>query len=241
HLDTPLGVGQNVVWCASLQIAWDELRRWNGADLLLADNPPAAVGLAAGHFPRAWAGEEDVVAEAGLVSEGLRQRIERQMGQKFGDDHDAPLLQTLPDVPADVGAYAYLRKRLQFATPFEVVEALGFTFTRSARTTRTDDGRELTVLDEEERVVRAFGVESLQPDSPPQRRMAEQVRVLWHIEGQGGMQSYGIELLAPGEDRIIFAMLDFDVHNARAGWTLQHAVDRSLHRMRTAAMVEMRV
>src|SRR5690606_179126 len=45
HLDAAIEPGRSLVWCASMQLAWDALGDWAGGPVQLWGNPPAAVSM----------------------------------------------------------------------------------------------------------------------------------------------------------------------------------------------------
>jgi hypothetical protein len=240
HLDVPIEPGKNVVWCASLQVAWDELTRWNGADVLLEGDPPEAAGLAASRFPRAWVGEEDLIAEAGVMDEALITRIQRQFHDKFGGRQDAQR----PGLTANnaLGMYAYLHKQLAFDQPFGQTQTdfqyvLSVTQKEDRYDARLDREAKVFEVKTHRQPVAAFGLESLDSDNEEELRLAKQVRVLWFDrEAQFTPDSFGVELLALGGDRIILATLDYDLASPPGEWTLRRAVNQVINRMERSTL-----
>jgi hypothetical protein len=114
-LDTPTPAAKNVVWCGSLQIAWNRLRD----DLLRS--PPSIAGAEAvvSRLNQAGLTEQDLpedsyLAAAGLVKDGIAERIQEQMEERFQVDV------SFHDMPKDTAAllYSYLQTHVKFTIPF---------------------------------------------------------------------------------------------------------------------------
>lgn len=117
-LDVPHEAGKNLMWCVTLQLAWDELRKDIGASKPTLKGGP-------GWLPKLNAGTsgpndlrpEWYVALAAPKRDAQR-LIEEAMAAKFPGV--AVPVQIAPD-PDDLKrvAFAYLRRMLPFNTPFE--------------------------------------------------------------------------------------------------------------------------
>ena len=114
-LDTPMPAGKNVVWCGSLQIAWNRLRD----DLLRS--PPSIAGAEAvvSRLNQAGLTEQDLpedsfLAAAGWVKDGIAERVQGQMEERFQVEV------SFDDMPVDTEAlvYSYLQAHVKFAIPF---------------------------------------------------------------------------------------------------------------------------
>jgi hypothetical protein len=119
-----------VVWCASFQAAWKRLQhdlvkepvRLDGAETLveaLNEAPDPAADI-----PEKW-----LYAAAGLTEDGIVERIQREMAERFPDKE--------PDIGIADGllAYAYLSAALNFPKPyFQNDEPLLFTDSSGRRT-----------------------------------------------------------------------------------------------------------
>jgi hypothetical protein len=116
-LQTPHAEGANLVWCVTLQLAWDEM-----ADDL-QDPAPTLIGgpayvaqLNAGRGARGLVKEDWYVALAGSLKDGIVEKIHARMAKRF-PGVSVPLGEI--DPRADSIAFAYLRRILPFRTPFE--------------------------------------------------------------------------------------------------------------------------
>lgn len=121
YLEAPLDSANNTIYCASFQMAWSKLRQQLiKEDIRLADDP-----LTARQLNRQLLGNDDVssgsyVAEAGVLSQELIERINRGLREKFGDQGGESF--NVPQTAAgdrSIIAYAYLQKNLEFHTQFE--------------------------------------------------------------------------------------------------------------------------
>jgi hypothetical protein len=120
-LDTPLPEGKSAVWCSSFQIAWDRLRDD------VAGGPFSISGAedVAERLERARGAADDLeassyFADAGLMKDGIVERIRRGMKTKFPDAPAADLPEGAPETVAV--AYAYLRAAVDFEKPYDVSE-----------------------------------------------------------------------------------------------------------------------
>jgi hypothetical protein len=120
-LDTPLVTERNLVYCSTVQIVWDDLRRTLGVDSLdFREACLLSAKLNAQRFPRDSLPDKSYVALAGRSTENVRNRFVAARQQKFPNA-------TLP-MPPPVGglaleAYCYLGKRLPFRAKFDKLDA----------------------------------------------------------------------------------------------------------------------
>lgn len=118
HLEGQIRSGENLVYCATFQLAWDELRSKSKTDLVqLQDNPPLAEALNRGKFPRSALSEESSVIHMGLVKDGIVDAIKQEMNRKFpGLEYPLAVDSGIVGI-----AFAFLHKKLPFDTRFEVL------------------------------------------------------------------------------------------------------------------------
>ena len=113
-LDTPLVKPGNAVWCATFQVAWNEMRdNVIGSPLRIAnaqavvdrlnDSPVSESALPPGSY----------FAAAGRLDDGIVEKIQQAMARRFPDAQ-------LPDFAGAAGfvTYGYLNKQAVFTTPF---------------------------------------------------------------------------------------------------------------------------
>jgi hypothetical protein len=163
-LDTPMPSAKNVVWCGSLQIAWNRLRD----DVLRA--PPSIAGAEAvvSRLNQAALTEQDLpedsfLAAAGFLKHGIVETIRGQMLERFQRDVQ------FDDIRGDavVLAYSYLQTHVKFTIPFFENEKL-FLF-------KDSQGRETHVT--------SFGIRP--EDEYAYGRLRHQVEVLYVYRDPG--------------------------------------------------------
>ena len=122
-LDTPVPEGKNVIWCGTLQLAWNHLEE----DVL--HEPPNLRGAeaVAQRLNEAQFTEDDLppdsyLAEAGFAKDGIVERIKSEMASRFHKTVEIDPLE-----PSDILAYAYLEAKADFTVPyFDSPEPLTF-------------------------------------------------------------------------------------------------------------------
>jgi len=181
HLEAPIEPGRSALWCATFQLAWNEVCALVGEDIHFVEEPPMVAILNKRSATKDDLDEASYVALAGFVRDGIYGRIPKALERKF-KGAARPRLLPSPAVaprPQDIVAYAYLFKNLEFPTRFERLdEPLDFAGTR----------------------VECFGIgREYKPDHP---RLYPQVRILYYQ----GPDDFAVELLTKSEeDRLILA------------------------------------
>ena len=114
-LETPLPQGKNVIWCASLQLAWDSLKKnVVGEPIKIKGVEELVEKLNAGEFPANALENESYYAAAGWKKDGIAAKIQAEMQARFPDV--TPDLSGVTDATAI--AYAYLKAGLKFRIPY---------------------------------------------------------------------------------------------------------------------------
>lgn len=120
HLEAEIGKGKNIVFCASFQMAWDQLTNdWLRTPLELEGNPKTAQIL-----NQHLIGKDDIldvcyVAMVGTVRDHILDKIHQALAEKFGETSQLDLILSNPN---GVLAYAFLQKSLPFDAEFEVFD-----------------------------------------------------------------------------------------------------------------------
>lgn len=118
HMEQEIRPGENVVYCASFQLAWNEVK-----DSIIKDNvrlegdPPLVNYLNRSLSDKKNISQNDYLAMAGLVRDSIIQRINDALKETF--KNEAPVVEEIGGRPDDVVAYAYLYKNLRFQKEFE--------------------------------------------------------------------------------------------------------------------------
>lgn len=124
HLETPITIHENVLWCGTFQLAWNEACSLVGEDLHF-DNEPAMVEiLNRRSFTAQDIDTESYVAVAGFVKDAVHDQIAQELQNKFRGQAVPRYIppKHLTPRPQDIVAYSYLFKSLEFRAPFERIE-----------------------------------------------------------------------------------------------------------------------
>jgi hypothetical protein len=117
HLEAEIVAGRNVVYCASFQIAWDELLdKIIGEPLELQGDPLTARMLNKRLVGKADIAKDCYLAMAGLERDGIVGRVHQALRETF---NRSPGLDLTLNSPDDILAYAFLEKSIPFDTEFE--------------------------------------------------------------------------------------------------------------------------
>jgi len=167
NLEEVIPPNKNLVYCATFQLAWNELRdEMIGEDIRLTSEPPMVAKLNQKLVTKDMVPNGSYVAMVGFGKDEIVRRINESLIEEFGDA--APVVVEEDMLPGSILAYAYLLRVLRFATPFEKLESpLDF----------AGEGESTPVA--------AFGIEEYNSKNSRHRRMAEQVEVLaydYHTE-----------------------------------------------------------
>jgi hypothetical protein len=173
-LQSKLDKGRNVIWCASFDMAWKELKTLVGHDIQVkgAEETVALLNnsmIAAGDLP-----DQSFYAAAGYIRDGIVAKIQKEMQKQFpGETHPS-----FGDLNKDtqIVAYSYLQASLAFAYPyFDYDPPLFF---------KTTDGRETKVA--------SFGIREI--DDYAYMRLRKQVKVM-HVKYSRDNPSYPLEFV----------------------------------------------
>ncbi len=205
HLEQEIGKGINVLWCASFQLAWNELAALSGGQVALEGKPAAARVLNRRSVTRKDVPPDGLVAEAGLVGDGAVERIRRKAAEAFAGSAAPRLPGALSGLPDDaVVAYACLHRGLPFAIPFRRLDGRPFWWRRNPNGTWRIDRR-----------FACFGIAKYAPDDPAEAGPARQVRIIWHRYDwpkralDDVREEYVVELQTTSQaDRLILARID---------------------------------
>ena len=118
HLREKHQPGKNLLWCATFQLAWDELSGILKGPVQLKDEPEMAAVLNARLVTKGDLDDASYVARAGFGKDRIVEAIREELNRKFSGAA-APLLVPDPQSlrPQDIVAYAYLVKNLTFRIP----------------------------------------------------------------------------------------------------------------------------
>ena len=132
HLECAIAGDKNVLWCATFQIAWNELCDLLGGPVQCPATQEMADALNKKAVTLTDVDEASCVAMAGYPTGGpddILNRITAALKDKFGGPARPELLPSRQSVPRDAWiAYAYLFKQLPFEWAFERMQHWGLTF-----------------------------------------------------------------------------------------------------------------
>jgi hypothetical protein len=119
HLEAGIGSGRNLLYCATFQIAWDQLRDdvLGGHPLQLEGDPPVARALNEQLVGKRDISGEYYLAMAGFGRDRIVERIEQALRKKFDRTPGLDLLCESDEILA----YAFLEKSIPFDTEFQVL------------------------------------------------------------------------------------------------------------------------
>jgi hypothetical protein len=126
--DVPLDPGKNVLWCGTLQLAWNKAIDLVGEKLRFTTPSPIADLLNREDFTEADLNPDSYVAIADFEKNNVEDEIRAALEKTF---HGAASPELIPPKPSNPGpddfvAYAYLYKDLAFAHPFSDNDPLVF-------------------------------------------------------------------------------------------------------------------
>jgi hypothetical protein len=126
--DLPLAPNHNMLWCATLQLAWNEAIGLVGEKLHFTRPSPVADLLNREDFTRKDLDPGSYVAVADFERNHVEAEIRAALEQTFHGEASPELIPEVPRNPGpdDFVAYAYLYKNLAFAVPFADMGPLDF-------------------------------------------------------------------------------------------------------------------
>jgi len=83
HLAAAIKPNTNVLWCGTFQLVWNELCDLVGENLHFADEPGMVAELNRKEFSAAGLDDESYLALAGFVRDGIFDKIDRSLKDKF--------------------------------------------------------------------------------------------------------------------------------------------------------------
>lgn len=123
YLEVKLNSTTNTLYCASFQMAWSKMRNQIiKEDIKIEGTPPTAFQLNRQLLSNDDVSSSSYVAEAGVLSKELIERINKGLLEKFGDGESFKMA-TPTKAVSSIIAYAYLQKNLEFRNEFEKLTA----------------------------------------------------------------------------------------------------------------------
>ncbi|MCD4824537.1 MAG: hypothetical protein K8S55_08010 [Phycisphaerae bacterium] len=219
HLEQKIPKDKNVLWCATFQLAWNELMDLAGGPLRMPNQPSMVDVLNQRKVSGNDVNSENVVVMAGLVADGVLEKTRKDIERKFHGQGVPELLPASNMLPPDaVVMYAFLLNQLPFRVTFKRLYAMPF------RSYSAMKDREGTKPPE----VACFGIYQYLLHDKRESKQASQVRILWHkfaITEDRINAYFAVELLtASKEDRLILAKLSPEKTLAATITKVQHLI-----------------
>jgi hypothetical protein len=174
-LQSKLDKGRNVIWCASFDMAWKELKALYPPTFLQVKGAEETVALlnnsmiAVEDLP-----DQSFYAAAGYIRDGIVTKIQKEMKEQFPGETPPSFGNLNKDT--QIVAYSYLQASMAFAYPyFDYDPPLFF---------KATDGRETKVA--------SFGIREL--DDYAYMRLRKQVKVM-HVKYSRDNPSYPVEFV----------------------------------------------
>jgi len=118
HLEHEIQADKNLLWCATAQVAWNELCNLIGEDVHLENEPEMVSILNKKTVTAADLDEASYIAMAGTIDQDIFGKIQTALEKKF-KGQASPELVPLPSSDLLWVAYSYLFKALPFEWAFE--------------------------------------------------------------------------------------------------------------------------
>ena len=171
-LHEPIVPNHNVIWTASFQLAWDAQRREIGGDIDMVNQPLLADQLNQSPIDARRPLSDRWIADAGPWIRSRIHSLRRRISEQFDDSASMKLLpDENPPMSGAMFMYACMIEQLKFEHPFDDLEPEWFTLNP------TDESDYAT-----EPSFRYFGLDWYDPKSDHERALAEQIRILRHID-----------------------------------------------------------
>jgi len=123
YLNHSITPGKNLLWCATMPLAWNELLDLADGEIHIAEgDPPLVTELGKSTVTNKDLDDSSYVALAGLTP-NILEVISRALATKFKGQASPELLGQIPKLPDNSAvAYSYLFKDLEFESPFKTFE-----------------------------------------------------------------------------------------------------------------------
>lgn len=130
YMNSQIVTGNNLVYCSTFQLAWNELKdNIIKGNIIIDGNPAGANFLNEGLSRKNDISEKYYVAMAGYNKDNIIGKINRKLKEKFGAS--APKVTEKLVYPEDILAYSYLNVDLQFMYKFnELNQPINFKNTK---------------------------------------------------------------------------------------------------------------
>jgi hypothetical protein len=115
-LNTKIDNRNNLVYCVTFQLAWDELKKLAGGNIEMENAPELVSVLNNSKVKRNIIPKDAYIATAGLAEDGIIHEIDKKLKKQFGRRFSE--LTYYPRSGAEIIAFAYLFRKLPFKYKF---------------------------------------------------------------------------------------------------------------------------
>ena len=133
-LDTKLDSKTNTIYCATFELAWNELKKFHQGKVLLKDGPDYLEDLNKSTLSKDELPKDSCVVAAGKVSDGIVDKIDQELKKKLKTSLED--LQYTPGANARLIAFAYLQRNLPFRRKFTRFRKKSIQFQGGEKTTK---------------------------------------------------------------------------------------------------------
>lgn len=119
-LNQPLNKGENLIFCSTFQMAWNEMMDLIQGPVQLEGAPPLATQLNERLLGKEELSSEDYLVMVGQGKDNISEKIQESLKSRF---NYSPQLDLSVSHPNDYLIFAFLRKALQFEIAFESPKA----------------------------------------------------------------------------------------------------------------------
>lgn len=123
HIEAVIPKGRSVIYCSTIQLAWNELiNEVIRKDIHIDDGPDWVINLNKQIGSKNDISERYYVAKAGFVYDGIVEKINGELEARFNKSYEP----SIPVTDSGIIAYAYLFKNFSFSQEFEPNQYLNF-------------------------------------------------------------------------------------------------------------------
>jgi hypothetical protein len=129
HLNEKISKGENLIYCSTMQLAWNELCNFFKGDVCFPGNKSVATTLTTQElnkhsFKKTDLDSSSYIAMADAIESGIVGKIKKDLKERFNETSKIDFSHLSP---GDVLAYAFLLKVLEFEQKFDEIDDLVFT------------------------------------------------------------------------------------------------------------------
>ena len=164
-IDAKIEKGKNLVFCSTLQMAWNKLCKDIAEGPLNVNDPPWYVASLNKLIDQpALLSEDAYFTMAGLKKDNIVEKINKGLREKFKHLKEEELVTVTDSLkyPNDIMAFAYLNKNLEFETPFYKTIPM-----------------DIEKKNDENVKIRTFGVEKFDLSIPAHQKLLKQIKLLY--------------------------------------------------------------